>query len=364
MPTAGQDENGASSTPNPDVKLEANPSDASPTQTTPPSSGGNDETAPSSGARDPKEALLAIVEDVVEKADPAKESKPEDTTPKPDSEPGADKTVATGENQDAKPDVTDIPAAEMAKYSPNAQRRIKDLIDANKALRREMEAVTPLAEGQRQMAEFMQANNLSNEHVQTLFTFGAALRRGDFVAAKQLVEPYYIAIKEALGEKLNDDLQAQVADGVIGEEAAREMTRLRSENARLASTAREIADAQRQEAEAQSRQSMLDAIASWEKTIKARDPDYAVKQDLIQDAARAVLAEKGLPAARNPQEAVALAQAAYERVNARVGKFRPSPQPTRPAPSGGSSVATPVATKPKSLMDAVDIGLAQSRGGL
>lgn len=365
MSIQGQDETiGASSTPAPDGNTEATTSDASTTPNPAPSSGDTDASAQSSSARDPKEALLAVVESVIAKSDPAKGDDAAKATPAPDSETDPSKKVATGETQDAKPDVTDIPAAEMAKYSPNAQRRIKELIDANKALRREMEQTAPVVEGQRQMVEFMEANNLNNEHVQTLFTFGAALRRGDFAAAKELVEPYYFAIKEALGEKLHDDLVGQVQDGIIDENAARELTKLRAENARLAGTVKEVGEAQQTAVQHQSRNMMLEAVANWEKTVKARDPDYAMKQELIQDAARAVLMEKGLPAARNPQEAVALAQEAYSRVNARVGKFRPSPQPTRPVPTGGSSVATPVVAKPKSLMDAVEIGIAQSRNGL
>ncbi len=353
---------GISSTPDTVTTPDANtPATSSPaTETTTPPSSGTDAPAPSSSAKDPKEALLAVVENVIEKG-----NKPSST-----DEPAKAKTDATpqgsteGQDTSSGADPTDIPASEMAKYTPNAQRRIKELIDANKALRRDMEQYAPVIEGQRQMVEFMEANNLTNEHVQTLFNFGAALRRGDFSVAKDLVEPYYFAIKEALGEKLQDDLQAQVADGLVDENLAREMTRLRSENSRLKTTVQEVGETQQQAAQRQTVQTIHDAVANWEKTIKARDPDFAMKSELLQDAARAVLAEKGLPAARNPQEAVALAQAAYDRVNARVSKFRPAAQPTRPAPTSGSSVATSVAAKPKTLLDAVEIGLAQNRGGL
>ena len=175
-----------------------------------------------------------------------------------------------------------------------------------------------------------------------------------------MMQPYWDAITEALGERLPPDVQQQVDDGLLAEDVARELVRTRSERDRLKNTVVETTRAVEQDATEQARLNIGRAVKGWEAQIRARDPDYSDKADTVQEFAKAIIAERGRP--RTPQEAQAYAQEAYDKVQKTFARFQPAVRPTRPSPVGGH-VATPVAAEPKSLLEAVQLGLQRARSG-
>ena len=101
------------------------------------------------------------------------------------------------------------------------------------------------------------------------------------------------------------------------------------------------------------------AVDTWEAGIQQRDPDYAQMSGAVRRYAQGLIQERGTP--RNPQEAVALTQAAYDEVRATFGRAQPAPRPTRPSPSSiHVATGTPNAD-PRNLKEAVVMALANMR---
>jgi hypothetical protein len=149
---------------------------------------------------------------------------------------------------------------------------------------------------------------------------------------------------------------------LVSEDAARELTRTRH---RAAQAEARLSDTTRAHATQQQTSAITDiraGVEAWERNIRARDPDYAQKADTVRRFSQGLLQERGSPA--NPQQAVALVQAAYEETNKTLAAMRPRPQPTRPSPSsvhvatGGVSLNN---RQPNTLREAVLLGLERSR---
>ncbi len=329
-----------------------------------------DETSQSSSeTTDPKESradLLSVVQSAIDsfgKKTPDAKSEADPADPKAESaDTGTDpkaEPAPTDPTKKEPTDPTDIPAEELAKYTPNAQGRIRELIKANKDLTAQIEQFRPAVQGYDQLSTFLQTNRLSVDDANLTLEVGALLRRGDFRGFLQAVEPYVVAAKEALGEHLPDNLRQQVEEGAIPEDVARELVRTRAEASRLRGNLEETHATVQHQAQIEQVNGIRNIVASWERQVQATDPDYAQKKDLVRDYALAVVAERGSP--RTPQEALSHAQEAYRRANATIAKYRPAAQPTRPSPSSVQS-PTNAAPKPKSLQEAMALGLRKAAG--
>lgn len=348
----------------PELTQDVNPagpsSDPAPQNDVPsPSSGGQDVTpASSSGPQDAndKSTLLDVVQDVVKISDDEDVlALPGD---QPDTKPNASSPEAGtpgAKSTDGQPDPT---PEELAAYSPKAQERIREVIRQRNELQRKFDEFRPQAEQFTQVQSFMAENRLSGEDFQLLLATGAALRRGDLQTFLQVVTPYIDAAQEALGVKLPKDLQDQVQTGLLPEETARELTRLRSQAAMAQGTVQELTQEQQAYATQARVTAVKTAISDWERGIAAQDPDYGAKQAAVQRYAQALVAEQGVPS--SPQAAIDLAKRAYDEVNKTFGSLRPAPRPTRPAPTGGQS-STPAVAEPKSMMEAALLGLQRAR---
>jgi hypothetical protein len=98
------------------------------------------------------------------------------------------------------------------------------------------------------------------------------------------------------------------------------------------------------------------AVEAWEQGIKSRDPDYPKKADAVRRYSQALLSERGPP--RTPQQAMELAQAAYDEVTRTFAAGRPAPAPTRMSPSGING-ATGAVPQPRTMKEAAIMALRQ-----
>jgi hypothetical protein len=341
--------------------LGVNPAEGSPASdmtspdVTPPSSSGQDVTPQSSsGDTDTgPSSLLDVVKNVVE---PEGEKPAEPETPA--DEPSTSETANDDAGQEASADPT---PEELARYSTNAQERIRGLIRERNTWKEQVEALKGPAEHFQTLSNYLETNRLTAEDTNLGLELMASLRRGDLQTFLDGVRPYVTAAEQALGLTLPEDLASQVDQGLLPEDTARELARTKAERDRLAARIQE-AETQRtaQGVQAQAIE-IRSAVASWEADIKSRDPDFAAKQDAMRRFAQSIVAERGLP--RSPQQAREFAELAYSEVNKLFAVARPKPTATRPSPNGGQTATSSAAPEPKSLLEAVQIGLNKTRGG-
>jgi hypothetical protein len=350
----------------PDTSIAPAPS---PTQdgSTAPSSRAPSDTPPSQGERTQteREGLLAAVKSVLQPKDGA-DTEPGDK-PSPGEAPDAGAETVPGGKPDggetppAEPspaELADPTEAELRRYKPETRRRIERLLAQRDEFRRHLDTVQPELEQHRTLRGYLDQHQLAPDDVNTLLGVGAALRRGDYQGFLTGVTPYVMAAQEALGLRIPRDLQAQVDEGRLTEENASELARTRH---RVAHAEEQMQAVQQRRTQDQQNQAVLavrGAVQTWEDNLRKRDPDYPLKSDAVRRYSQALLAEKGPP--RTPDEAVALAQAAYEEVGRTFARARPAPQATRAAPSGVQG-ATGVSPEIRTMKDAAYAALANMR---
>lgn len=327
-----------------------------PDASNPPSSGGPDDTTtPSSGDETElteRDGLLAAVKSAI--------------APKADAEaPGTDAVKDASGNPvpaPGAPEANQDPSDnELRAYSPGARKRILQLLGQRKEASAALDAVQPELSAHRQLVGYLEQHQLAPDDVNLLLGVGAALRRGDYASFLDGLEPYRQVALQALGRTAAPDLQAQIDDGSMSEDAARELTRTRMEAARHRAEA-ETQTQRLSERDTQALQGQVSrAVQDWENALRARDPDYALKETLIQSTSRGLLAAAG--GLRSPADAVAIAQRAYDEVTAAFTRGRPAPRPTRPALSSASNAASSASAQPRSLMEAAMQGLEKARRG-
>jgi hypothetical protein len=203
---------------------------------------------------------------------------------------------------------------------------------------------------------------MENDDINLLLDAGAALRRGDFKGFLDRALPYIQVAQQAVGEVLPVDLQTQVDDGTIPYETARELGMHRINTARLQTEAHTYRQDATLTAQRQLAEQTYAAVADWEAQTKARDPDWALKQDVVERFSASLVMSRGRPV--SPQQAVAMAQEAYEEANRVLGRVRPQPTATRLQPSSGVHHANgngSAAPEPRTLMEAAILGLQRGQ---
>lgn len=266
---------------------------------------------------------------------PAPEPKPEDQAP-PAEDP---------------PMPSEVSDQELKAYTPNAQRRIRQLIEERDRHRDEASRVAPLD-------QFVREHQLAPEHVQLGLNLMAALRHGDYQTFLRGVQPHVERAQQAMGYVLPPDLQQQVQQGYVTQDLAQAMARDRATAQLSAQRVAEMQAVQAQQAEAQRQVAVRQSVDGWEATARASDPDYARKEPLIRAFARDLMAEQGPPS--DPGAALAMAQEAYKRAGAYLATLSPAPRATQPSPSSFGA-AGPARPEPSSTYEAALLGLQQAR---
>lgn len=286
-------------------------------------------------------SLLDVVKSAIEKPVAPEESSA------PESEPEA-KPEAEGEAE-AEPQAEDD-----ANLPFHNHPRWKAVIAERDSLRDPAERMG-LIQG------FMEEKGLTNEEVAEGYHVMALLKGGpdDLRKARDWFSERLGGLDALLGNVLPDDLQQRVDDGLLDEDGAAELAKARAdvalrtsqEEARSTATAE---DARRQD-ETDRTTAMVGAVEAWEARIKATDPDYSKKAQLVQDRCRSIVAREGKPPL-NATEATALADRALAEINADFKAALPKPRRIAPAPAGTSTTAS---AEPTSLRGAIDAALGR-----
>jgi hypothetical protein len=357
-----------------DVPEQASPSAASQddrasTYNTP----GEDTAArsPSADQGETRETLLEAVQKAVsdEEQRPGRDSPREASgaplTPGPQSETAAQRPDGLRPSEPDLPD--EVSEAELSQYPPQMRRRITKLVKQRHTARTEVDQLKqqlgPGAEAADQVSKYLRDNDISREDFLLTLELAAAMRRGDFRAFYAGVKPYMDLAEQYLGLQLPQDLQAVVQRGEMSPQAAaifhrERMDRALSDTQRLRQ-AHTIDMRDSVQAQHQLRQNVMNSVNAWEAGIVQQDPDYALKKAAVNDTMWSVLRERGNP--QTPEQAVGIAQEAYQRVNRHYQNWGPPPRrPTSrtPTSTGRYNGAGP---EPRNLREAVEQAIDRAR---
>lgn len=243
---------------------------------------------------------------------------------------------------------------ELKDYSQKANARIRDLVAQRNEASQQAQAVAPIL-------DFLTEHQIPQDDLGIVLDLTARLRHGDFAGFLQGVQPYVDLAQQYTGQALPADLQQQVQQGLVSPGIATELAQRRAE---LQVTQNNHAEIQRtqQVQQVHGRADIIkSAVEKWEVQTKQADPDYALKADLIRRTSQALMQEKGIP--QTPEDAVAVAKAAYAEVNGQMGRLRPQKQATNanPRSTGQQGGSAPVA-EPTSMMEAAMQGLKAAQG--
>lgn len=311
------------------------------------------ETKPDDGPT----SILDVVSEAVDKIDDAKaepvEAKAsEDEPPSSGDEQDDDPAPETEEANDDTPKDDDLKLSR--KEWRNLHPKTRERIEWFRAQRRELQSQV---EQYKPAAEIVQQSGLKQEDIQVLLALGQALQRGDAKTFLEGVTPYVELCQELVGQKLPADLQEKVDEGYVTPDIAADLARARH----IASLEKSRADdatnaiAQR-EAEVRNH-AIIDQVRQYEEGLRSRDPDYAIKRDVIERETERLIRANGVP--QTPQQAIQLAQAAYDFANTVFSKAIPR-NATRPTPSVSQRPSGSVRAAPSNMLEAIEAGLSRT----
>lgn len=206
------------------------------------------------------------------------------------------------------------------------------------------------------MQNYLADNNLSGEEAAVGLDIMAKMK-SDPMAALEALKPYVQQLSQAAGIVMPQDIQTRVDDGYLDENAGRELAIARAEAARQKQHNEQMVQRQQMQTQQDHIDYLAETVTNWEENARSNDPDYDLKEDLIDARVRAMIAERG-QTAQNPQEAIQLAQSAYDQVNEKFNaKFGNRP-PIKTA-SGGKLGGSP-APEPQSLQEAIAAAMGNS----
>tara|TARA_R110001606_G_scaffold71556_1_gene164786 strand:+ start:130 stop:1095 length:966 start_codon:yes stop_codon:yes gene_type:complete len=173
-------------------------------------------------------------------------------------------------------------------------------------------------------------------------------------AALEALQPIINNLQQVTGQIIPNDIQQKIEDGYMDEDVGKELARTRAD-VQIQKNANQQMLSEQEQMKTRSEVNVLaQSVTNWEKNVRKTDPDFDFKQDEIDDRVSALVRERGRP--NNSDDAVALAQEAYDTVNKRYRSRMGVKSPIRSL-SGGKLGGSPM-PEPKSLMDAVQNALA------
>jgi hypothetical protein len=313
---------------------------------------------------------LGMMERVEAALKPDAEESPASEGGKENAEPDAQASGAEAEGEEGKlPELTED---EIKSYPPNSQRRIRELVDKSHEKDKQVEEVSRQADSYKTRAEeydrvvtYMRDNRITPGEFDNALTITALINSGDHRKALEVLTPIYRELATKAGEYLPEDLKRAVQLGEITEAHARELSRNRAQvkvaEERQARTAEEQKAAEETQRYNTLKVSNAKAVDDWAKAKAGSDPDWHLKQSDVADQVQLLLQREGMPSTK--EEAVKMAERALEKVEQRVKAYRPAPKPAdNRNPVTGQFASSRSTAKPKTLMEAVEKGLATANG--
>lgn len=284
-----------------------------------------------------------------------------------DKSEDSDKKEEEDKSEDDEDDSDEPSEEELKGWKAKTRKRFEALqskhrktVEERDALQAKLDQAEVDAGHYKQFEGFLNQNRISYDEANTLFTIGA-LMKNDPAKALEMMRPYYDQLMQMTGNVLPADLQEQVSQGMITEQAALELSQRRASE----TTQQQISQDRQQhqtEQTAQQNQALatqvMTTISQWEQQWSASDPDYMSKKDRVLDRVELMLTravkEGKLPA--TVEDAVKLADEAKAYVEKDMQKLQPRKQPVDTVDGNTSPVNMP---EPKTTEDVIRRTLSQ-----
>jgi hypothetical protein len=243
-----------------------------------------------------------------------------------------------------------------------AEHRFNRILKLKKQADTQLEELRPMADAMKSMRAFAETHGLQREDISDAMEL-ARLFRTDRRKAYQEIQRLSASMAQEFGDSdLPEDLQDAVADGRLSDEYARELARERAARKHEESRSQQVSE--RQVAERQQREqtefvrSIETALSNFESEWRGSDPDFATKQQLVQDRVTALISSGQVP--KSPTEAVQMmkdARAHVEKTLAPVLQKRR----TETRDLSGGATGNSRGAEPKTVYEAAEMGLRRAR---
>lgn len=238
---------------------------------------------------------------------------------------------------------------DFSKLPFNKHPRFRELVKEKNSYKTQVAEYEADAKQYREIQGFMQANGLTAEEVAQSLETLAKMKTGDPAKAYELMQERMEAMAVAAGKKLPAELEEKVEQGYIDRETAQELYQRQAEAERKAEMASTQLERQSQQDQQAQVHAMASAVAAWEQSTKATDPDFDLKAELVKDRVRAHVAQHGMP--KTTDAALKMSKDAYDAVTQTLLRVRGDKTPMRTAVGGKTNGSA--APEPKSLLDVV-----------
>jgi hypothetical protein len=243
--------------------------------------------------------------------------------------------------------------------------RFQEAVKARQTYETKLKEVEPLAEAHRSVMEFCQTNNITQEQFQEGMQM-LKLLNTDPIAAKAALEPIWKSLTGLSGDVLPEDLQQEVADGLISEARAKEIAKYRGQSKVQEAQGKLAQGRQQQTQQAQFQNELNRTLGTWA-TEKAKvDPKFVPKTDpKTADGKFEFVADRfyRLMSSNPPKtvaDAVKLVEQAYADVSTSFTSFAPK-QAVSGKGLSSSKASTNSKQEPKSIADVVSNVMARHK---
>lgn len=298
----------------------------------------NQTTDESNKPGETEDSLLSVVQSVSAQSDQQSTEDGDTDSPTEEQSQEAATEQTTGEQPE-----------DFSKLPFNKHPRFRELVKEKNTYKTQVAEYEADAKQYREIQGFMQANGLTAEEVAQSLEMLAKVKTGDPATAYELMQERMEALAVAAGKKLPTELEEKVEQGYIDRETAQELYQRQVDaerKAQVASTQLERQSVQDQQAQVHA---MASAVAAWEQSTKATDPDFDLKAELVKDRVRAHVAQHGMP--KTTDAALKMSKDAYDAVTQTLLRVRGDKTPMRTAVGGKTNGSA--APEPKSLLEVV-----------
>jgi hypothetical protein len=293
-----------------------------------------------------------------------KEDSPDLANPDPKSE--AKTADSAKEGEEADDDADDLTEEEESQLHRKTKKRILKLKETVSTLESRLGEYEPEVQQFRQVMGFVRDAGLSVAEVNDGFDVMRSLKQDPRKAYDRL-KPVFAQLQQMFGDVLPEDLQQEVNLGRITEDRARELAVHRTTSTLSTQRADNLErqrQTERQQREFDDRRSAAaSAVTAWENSKSKADPDWKLKQTRVTELIELDLYKRQKADPNyfpSTEDAVAMANAALEKVNGELKRFAPRRKAVDPAHDVASSRST---AAPTNMLEAAKQGLARARTG-